>query len=315
AFEQFNWAHDYFDVIAAANDAPALRVVDDAGGDRSLSFSELARRSAQVASFLDSQGLGQGDRLLVMLPNGVPLWETMLAAIRLGAVVIPATTLLERDDLSDRIERGRVKGIVADAQLAGRFAGLPGAPVRIAVGAGAPGWADYDRSYEAGDRFDTARTRADELLLLYFTSGTTARPKLVAHTQASYPIGHLSTMYWLGLKPGDVHLNLSSPGCARPGASRSATATARPRPPHRSAIPRGNRSSPARWGGRCPDTGSCCWMPRVAWARKARSASTSRSVRSGSCRGIWMTPRATRAPWAMATITLETWPRETPTAT
>src|SRR5438477_1074317 len=97
AFEQFNWAHDYFDVIAAANDAPALRVVDDAGGDR----------------------------------------------------------------------------------------------------------------------FDTARTRADELLLLYFTSGTTARPKLVAHTQASYPIGHLSTMYWLGLKPGDVHLNLSSPGWAK----------------------------------------------------------------------------------------------------
>ena len=215
AFEQFNWAHDYFDVIAAGNDAPALRVVDDAGGDRSLSFSELARRSAQVASFLDSQGLEQGDRLLVMLPNGVPLWETMLAAIRLGAVVIPATTLLERDDLSDRIERGRVKGIVTDAQLAGRFAGLPGAPVRIAVGAGAPGWADYDRSYEAGDRFDTARTRADELLLLYFTSGTTARPKLVAHTQASYPIGHLSTMYWLGLKPGDVHLNLSSPGWAK----------------------------------------------------------------------------------------------------
>src|SRR5205085_153014 len=136
------------------------------------SFSELARRSAQVASFLDSQGLEQGDRLLVMLPNGVPLWETMLAAIRLGAVVIPATTLLERDDLSDRIERGRVKGIVTDAQLAGRFAGLPGAPVRIAVGAGAPGWADYDRSYEAGDRFDSARTRADDLLLLYFTSGT-----------------------------------------------------------------------------------------------------------------------------------------------
>src|SRR5207248_179239 len=104
---------------------------------------------------------------------------------------------------------------VIAAQFAGRFAGLPGAPVRIAVGAGAPGWADYDRSYEAGDRFDSARTRADELLLLYFTSGTTARPKLVAHTQASYPIGHLSTMYWLGLKPGDVHLNLSSPGWAK----------------------------------------------------------------------------------------------------
>src|SRR5205823_12733298 len=150
-----------------------------------------------------------------ILPTAVPLWNMMLAAFRHGAVVSLGTTPLEREDLSDRIERRRGKGIVTDEQFAGRFAGLPGAPVRIAVGAGAPSWANYHRSYEAGDRFDSARTRADELLLLYFTSGTTARPKLVAHTQASYPIGHLSTMYWLGLKPGDVHLNLSSPGWAK----------------------------------------------------------------------------------------------------
>jgi acetyl-CoA synthetase len=214
-FEQFNWARDYFDVIAAGNETTALRVVDDAGGDRSLSFSEMARRSAQVASFLDSHGLQRGDRLLLMLPNSVPLWETTLAAIRLGAVMIPATTLLERDDLRDRLERGGVKGIVTDSQLTGRFAGLPGAPLRIAVGARVEGWLDYEGSQAARDRFDTSPTRADDLLLLYFTSGTTARPKLVAHTHASYPVGHLSTMYWLGLKPGDVHLNLSSPGWAK----------------------------------------------------------------------------------------------------
>jgi acetyl-CoA synthetase len=214
-FEQFNWARDYFDVIAAGNETTALRVVDDAGGDRSLSFSEMARRSAQVASFLDSHGLQRGDRLLLMLPNSVPLWETTLAAIRLGAVVIPATTLLERDDLRDRLERGGAEGIVTDSQLTGRFAGLPGAPLRIAVGARVEGWLDYERSQAASDRFDTAPTRADDLLLLYFTSGTTARPKVVAHTHASYPVGHLSTMYWLGLKPGDVHLNLSSPGWAK----------------------------------------------------------------------------------------------------
>ena len=214
-FEQFNWARDYFDVIAAGNETTALRVVDDAGGDRSLSFSEMARRSAQVASFLNSHGLQRGDRLLVMLPNSVPLWETTLAAIRLGAVVIPATTLLERDDLRDRLERGRVKGIVTDAQLAGRFAGLPGAPLRIAVGVRVEGWLDYERSQAASDRFDTAPTRVDDLLLLYFTSGTTARSKLVVHTHASYPIGHLSTMYGLGLRHGDTHLNISSPGWAK----------------------------------------------------------------------------------------------------
>jgi acetyl-CoA synthetase len=215
AFDEFNWARDYFDVIAADNHATALRVVDDAGGDESLTFAQMARRSAQVASFFTSLGLGHGDRLLVMLPNGVPLWETMLAAIRLGVVMIPATTLLESTDLRDRLERGVVKAVIADAALSGRFAGLTGAPLRIAVGRDAEGWIPFAHSLTTPADFTTARTRANDLLLLYFTSGTTARPKLVAHTHVSYPVGHLSTMYLLGLKPGDVHLNLSSPGWAK----------------------------------------------------------------------------------------------------
>jgi acetyl-CoA synthetase len=215
ALTEFNWARDYFDVIAAGNDAAALRVVDDAGSDETLSFAHLARRCAQVAAFLHGAGVERGDRLLIMLPNCTALWETMLAAIRLGAVIIPATTLLERADLEDRLERGRVKAIVTQAALTGRFAGLTGAPLRIAVGAAVPGWTSYERSHAAQTRFTPAATRADDLLLLYFTSGTTARPKLVAHTHVSYPVGHLSTMYWLGIQPGDVHLNLSSPGWAK----------------------------------------------------------------------------------------------------
>jgi acetyl-CoA synthetase len=215
AFENFNWVRDYFDVIAAGNDAAALRVIDDAGGDETLSFAQLSRRSSQVANFLTGRGVGPGDRILIMLGNVVPLWEAMLAAIKLGAVIIPATTLLERDDLADRLQRGNVKAIVTDAALTARFADVAGAAVRIAVGA-APGWIAYAHSLEAPVQFTPAAvTRADDLLFLYFTSGTTARPKLVAHTQVSYPVGHLSTMYWLGLKPGDVHLNLSSPGWAK----------------------------------------------------------------------------------------------------
>jgi acetyl-CoA synthetase len=212
---EFNWARDYFDLIATGNHAAALRVVDDAGGDETLSFAHLAHRSMQVAAFLAGEGVRAGDRILIMLPNCVPLWETMLASIRLGAVVIPATTLLESEDLRDRLERGRVKTIVTQSGLTGRFAALPGAPLRIAVGPTVPGWIPYQRSQQTGAAFTAAATRADDLLLLYFTSGTTARPKLVAHTQASYPVGHLSTMYWLGLRPGDVHLNLSSPGWAK----------------------------------------------------------------------------------------------------
>lgn len=216
ALTEFNWARDFFDVIAVDNDAPALRVVNDSGSDQSVSFREMAERSACVAGFLAAHGLAAGDRILIMLPNGTALWESLLASIRLGAVIIPATTLLEGDDLEDRLERGQVKAVITDTSLTGRFAGLRGASVRICVGEPAPGWIPYSASLTGVDPLQgSAPTRADDLLFLYFTSGTTARPKLVAHTHVSYPVGHLSTMYWLGIQPGDVHLNLSSPGWAK----------------------------------------------------------------------------------------------------
>ncbi len=216
AHRPFNWGSDYFDHIAIGNSRPALRVVDDGGADQCLSYSALARRSNQVAHFLAAQGLGRGDRVLLMLGNVVPLWESMLALIKLGAVMIPATTLLQSRDLEDRLERGAVKAVITDAALAPRFEGLRGAPVRIAVGGTIGGWSSYADSNAADPDFQAQRpTAADELMLLYFTSGTTARPKLVAHSHTSYPIGHLSTLCWLGLRPGDVHLNLSSPGWAK----------------------------------------------------------------------------------------------------
>jgi len=212
---EFNWACDYFDALGAL-DRTALRVVDDHGHDQSLGYRELAVRSTQVANFLRASGVRPGDRVLIMLGNVVPLWETMLAAMKLGAVMIPATTLLQREDLRDRLDRGTVRAIVTDVACAPRFEGLGGAPIRILVGDALPGWLDYAQSRHAARELTShAATRADDLMLLYFTSGTTAKPKLVAHTHASYPVGHLSTMYWIGLRPGDVHLNLSSPGWAK----------------------------------------------------------------------------------------------------
>jgi acetyl-CoA synthetase len=215
-FEHFNWVRDYFDVIARGNHKQALRVVGGTGSEHSLTFAQLSHRAAQVAGFLAAHGIGPGDRILLMLGNAVPLWETMLAAIKLGAVIIPATTLLERTELRDRLQRGNAKAVVTTAQLMERFVGLEGAAVRIAIGDPDAGWVPYSDSYAASEHFEPpAPTRADDLSFLYFTSGTTARPKLVGQTQVSYPVGHLSTMYWLGLQPGDVHLNLSSPGWAK----------------------------------------------------------------------------------------------------
>lgn len=218
----FNWALDWFDAELAANeeskDRPALWIVD-AAQDRQtkLSFAALSRRSNQVANFLRAQGLKRGDHLLLLLGNVVPLWETMLAAMKLGVVVIPATTLLTADELRDRLDRGKARAVVAAQEQVAKFASLGTENiVRIVVGAASDGWLSYDDAAKASESFaPDGPTNADDPMLLYFTSGTTAKPKLVRHSQRSYPVGHLSTMYWIGLKPGDVHLNISSPGWAK----------------------------------------------------------------------------------------------------
>jgi acetyl-CoA synthetase len=254
--EEFNWALDWFDAIAAEHpDRTALRIVTSpaaaaasAGPDGDhgtrISYAEMARRSDQVACWLREVGVRRGDRLLLMLGNIAPLWEVILAAMKLGAVIVPTSTLLGPADLADRIVRGDVRHVVTESAHVPKFREVPGDWTRIAVeptvggatveaseavGAGgaagsqggggepAPGtWRAYADSYAASTEFTPdGVTRATDPLLLYFTSGTTAQPKLVQHTHASYPAGHLSTMYWIGLQPGDVHLNISSPGWAK----------------------------------------------------------------------------------------------------
>jgi acetyl-CoA synthetase len=211
--DEFNWALDYFDTLPA--EQLALWLVN-AEGDQRATFGELRLRSNRVANYLRQAGVRRGDRILLVLPNCVPLWETTLAAMKLGAVLIPAATLLTPDDLRDRVDRGEVRAIVAASELAPRFAGIPGADIRIGVGEPVAGWRAYAEADGASSTFSSdGPTRASEPLLLYFTSGTTARPKLVEHTHASYPVGHLSTVYMLGLQPGDIHLNISSPGWAK----------------------------------------------------------------------------------------------------
>ncbi len=214
--DRFNWALDHFDDMAQGNDATALWIVHDDGSQRRCSFAELRDRSNRVANWLESLGVRRGDRVLLMLGNEVPLWETMLACIKVGAVMIPATNLLTRDDLADRLARGGVAHIVTRSANAERFDGIAGSRTRICVDAPPPGWIDYAEADAASPEYAAkVETNPDETLLLYFTSGTTSKPKLVRHTHQSYPVGHLSTMYWIGLQPGDVHWNISSPGWAK----------------------------------------------------------------------------------------------------
>ena len=215
--KRFNWALDWFDADLAKGEhgrKPALKVLGDKV--ETLSFLELSQASSRLANGLRGLGAKRGDRLLLMLGNAPALWISMLAAMKLGMVVIPATTLLTGADVADRIARGRARFVIADASVADRFAALERDVVRIAVRGAAEGWRSFDELLRASPNFaPDGPTAADDPLLLYFTSGTTARPKLVVHTHVSYPIGHLSTMFGLGLKPSDAHLNISSPGWAK----------------------------------------------------------------------------------------------------
>jgi len=214
--EQFNWALDYFDVMARGNEAPALWILNEDGSEQKRSFRALAERSAQVANWLRARGVRRGERILLMLGNEVALWEIMLAAFKLGAVVIPATALLTSEDLRDRLDRGRVRHVIAASAQCSKFAALAGDYTRIAVGGAPEGWLAFEDAHHAPAEFASdGPTLASDPLLLYFTSGTTSKPKLVLHTHQSYPVGHLSTMFWIGLQPGDLHLNISSPGWAK----------------------------------------------------------------------------------------------------
>jgi acetyl-CoA synthetase len=216
ALTTFNWALDFFDVQAQGNDTPALWVVGEDGSDEKISYAEMAVRSNLVANYLRERGVQRGDRVLLMLPNRVELWEIMLAGIKLGAVLVPTSMLAAPADLADRLHRGAVAHVIAQASECAKFEGLAGDFTRISVGGKCDGWHEIGRRAGADAAFvPDGPTMASDPLLLYFTSGTTAKPKLVLHSHQSYPVGHLSTMYWIGLQAGDVHWNISSPGWAK----------------------------------------------------------------------------------------------------
>ena len=216
ACDEFNWALDYFDPMAAGNAKPALWLVDESGTESRLSFAEMSLRSSRVAQFLRRLGVRRGDRILIMLGNEVALWDTLLAAYQTwrGCHSRGHAALSRGSPRPSGSRRGAARDCGPAHTASSRT--IAGDYTRIAVG-GRRGLALVEDAQprRTGDFVSDGTTRATDPLLLYFTSGTTAKPKLVHHSHQSYPVGHLSTMYWIGLQPGDVHWNISTPGWAK----------------------------------------------------------------------------------------------------
>ena len=217
--ENFNWALNYFDQLADKCTNPALEYVDDQGVEKTVSFQRMKERSNQVANLLRSLGLRKGDRVLVMLPNRIELFETILGAMKMGCVIIPASTLLTSNDVKDRMTRGKVQCVVVDEPLVSTIDSALASSkefVKINLGLEIKTWVPFNQVDSEVASFRTEEKYSlNDGLLVYFTSGTTSKPKLVLHTHGSYPIGHLSTMYWTGIRPGDLHYNIGAPGWAK----------------------------------------------------------------------------------------------------
>lgn len=223
--QYFNFALDWFDHLAATPDRAqqdALVIVEEDGSRYAATYAQLAARSSQVANWFRSIGVKRGDGIIVMLDNQYELWETMLAGFKLGAVLLPTTVMLAADQLKERLERSGAKWVVTNPANTQKFDDVPGDFAVITTQTQRlPDEAihaqyRYLDSYQASSKFEvTEPTPADDVALIYFTSGTTSRSKMVAHTHSSYPVGHLSTVYWIGLEPGDIHLNVASPGWAK----------------------------------------------------------------------------------------------------
>jgi len=220
--ERFNWAQEVFEErhVRRAPDRPALVWADDRGQERRLTYREFVEAGNRLLNLLRRLGLQEQKPLFVMLPVYPEVWLSYFAAIKGGFVLVPAATILSASDIEYRFRQLRPGAVLADPVSAKKIdwaemsTGQP-IPIKLVTGGERPGWTSVDASRTESPAASSVATRSSDPLFLFFTSGTTGLPKIVTHTHASYPIGHLTTSAWVGVKPDDVHSNISQAGWAK----------------------------------------------------------------------------------------------------
>lgn len=214
----FNWAVDWFDQVTPAERC-ALIVVQD-GATRRATYGELRLASNRLANWLRAQGVAPGERVMVLMRNSFEYYALSLALMKLGAVIVPCFTSVPPAELTERMRHARIRHLAADEDLALSLADheVPGLRLvaNIPPERAPSGWLSLALADSCdSDLLEPWRGTPDAPLMGFFTSGTTSRPKLVLHSHQSYPIGHLSSLYWQGIGPSDCHANVSPPGWAK----------------------------------------------------------------------------------------------------
>jgi len=216
--EHFNFAVDVIDRWAADRTKLALILVDDEGNEENYTFWDLKMRSNKLANVLKEAGLKKGDVVVVLLSRAVEWWESILGIMKIGAISAPGTTQLTSRDIKYRINSAGAKAIITDTVNADKVdaiaADCPELRTKIVAGGNRPGWINFREAVKAANRyFEPVPVKSSEGAIIYFTSGTVGYPKMVLHSQASYPFAlKVVGKYWLDLKPTDLHCNLSDTG-------------------------------------------------------------------------------------------------------
>ena len=221
--DKFNWVRDVFEslIVNKHADRDMLELVtDNAAAARTLTYRQGAEKCNQLLNFLRKQNVEQGDNIFIMCGLNEGLWISYLSAIKGGLILIPAASILTVDDIVYRFQKASPKIIIADMDNAEKMEQALlkyNYPVKVKLLADGKrnGWMSYSEIDKEETEASAADTNKDDELFWFFTSGTTGMPKVAVHTQSSYPVGHLSTAAWIGLKTGDKHFNISQPGWAK----------------------------------------------------------------------------------------------------
>ena len=223
--DNFNFAFDIVDALGMEKpDKVAMVHLDRNMNERVFTFSDMMKKSAQVANYFKSLGIKKGDRVMLVLKRHYQFWFAMLALNKLGAIAIPATNLLQEHDFKYRFESAGVSAILctADGDTAHQAdlaaAECPGLTTKIIVNGKRDGWRCFDEEYTLFSEkyYRTSESpKGNDLMLMYFTSGTTGYPKIAAHNY-KYPFGHFVTAkYWHCVNPDGLHLTISDTGWAK----------------------------------------------------------------------------------------------------